>query len=73
MREPEAKNKFFYILENQTFDDFQNFEFGNYDLNLPSFESDINIPSIPVHETIHADSLARVQPPIKCEPVPGMS
>lgn len=43
-------------------------DFPNYDVHLPSFESDDKIPVI---ESIPTDHMARVQPPIKCEPVPG--
>jgi hypothetical protein len=43
-------------------------DFPNYDLQLPSFESD---DKMPVMESIPTDPMARVQPPIKCEPVPG--
>lgn len=55
--------------ENVSYVNFEPDDFANYDLNLPTFDSDIHIP---FDDTIPTGSLARVQPPIKCNPVPGM-
>lgn len=55
--------------ENVSYVNFEPDDFANYDLNLPTFDSDMHIP---FDDTIPTGSLARVQPPIKCNPVPGM-